>query len=110
MRILPISLWWDQTPPAELAIEAQRASALTHRHPRSQMACALYCFLVHELLRGAAPEDALRASLKTFGQLYEHPAFVAERLHFQLLEAGSLGRLPESDIDSSGYVMHTLIA
>jgi ADP-ribosylglycohydrolase len=42
--------------------------------------------------------------------MYEHAPYVAERLHFQLLEAGKLGSLPEEEIDSSGYVMHTLTA
>ena len=110
MRIAPVALWFSDCAPAELAECAQRASSLTHRHPRSQMACALYCLLVRELLAGAASEEALQAALKTFAQLYEQPPFVAERLHFQLLEAGDLRRRPESEIGSSGYVMHTLTA
>lgn len=110
MRIVPIVLWFGGLPPESLAATAHRASALTHRHPRSQMACALYCLLVRELLGGATARDAFSAALKIFAQIYEQPPFVAERLHFQLLEAGRLGDLPESEIGSSGYVMHTLTA
>lgn len=110
MRIAPIALWFTDASPVSLAEYAHRASALTHRHPRSQMSCALYCLLLHELLAGATAEDALAASLKAFGSLYEQPPFASERSHFQLLEAGELARRPESEIGSSGYVMHTLCA
>jgi len=110
MRIIPIALWFGDSSPGALLEYAQRASSLTHQHPRSQMACALYCLIVRELLAGATPKDAFNAALKTFAGSYEHPPFAAERLHFQLLEAGNLGRRPESEIGSGGYVMHTLTA
>ncbi len=110
MRIVPIALWFDDLPPNDLAATAHRVSALTHRHPRSQMACALYCLVVRELVGGATADDAFHAALKVFTEIYEQPPFVAERLHFQLLEAGRLGSRPESEIGSSGYVMHTLTA
>ena len=110
MRIVPIALWFDHLPPADLAETVNRASALTHRHPRSQMACALYCLIVRELLDGANAEDALRSALRVFAQVYEQPPFLSERLHFQLLESGRLANQAESEIDSSGYVLHTLAA
>jgi ADP-ribosylglycohydrolase len=110
MRIVPIALWFDNLAPNDLAATAHRASALTHRHPRSQMACALYCLIVRELLAAATAEDAFHAALQVFAEIYEQPPFVAERLHFQLLEAERLGSRSESEIGSSGYVMHTLTA
>ncbi|HEV7401352.1 MAG TPA: ADP-ribosylglycohydrolase family protein [Chthoniobacteraceae bacterium] len=110
MRILPIALWFRACPDGELAFLAQRASTLTHRHPRSQMACALYCLLVRELLTGTAPADALRTALHAFGRIFDGPPFLAERRHFHALERGNIEQTMESDIASSGYVMHTLIA
>jgi ADP-ribosylglycohydrolase len=110
MRILPIALWFRTAPAGELAVLAQRASSLTHRHPRSQMSCALYCLLVRELLNGTAPADALRTALQGFGRLYDQAPFLAERRHFQLLERGNVAEAAERDIASSGYVIHTLIA
>ncbi|MEO8351898.1 MAG: ADP-ribosylglycohydrolase family protein, partial [Chthoniobacteraceae bacterium] len=110
MRIVPVALWFDDLAPRDLAATAHRASALTHRHPRSQMACALYCLVVRELVAGAAAEDAFHNALKVFAELYAQPPFVAERSHFQLLEAGRLGGRSESEIDSTGYVMDTLTA
>lgn len=110
MRILPIALWLRAAPDGELATFAQRASSLTHRHPRSQMACALYCLLVRELLTGTPPADAWRTALHAFGRVYQQPPFLAERRHFQMLERGNLTDATERDIASSGYVIHTLTA
>jgi ADP-ribosylglycohydrolase len=110
MRIIPVALWFDDLAPKDLAAAAHRASALTHRHPRAQMACALYCLIVRELVGGATAEDAFHAGLKVFAEIYDQPPFVAERGHFQLLEAGRLGSRPESEIGSSGYVIDTLAA
>ncbi len=95
MRIVPVALWFGDLPPSALAVLVHRASALTHRHPRSQMACALYCMIVRELLDGASAEDAFRSAMKVFAEIYEEPPFVVERSHFQLLEDGRLGDLPE---------------
>jgi ADP-ribosylglycohydrolase len=110
MRILPIALWFRAAPDAELATLAQRASSLTHRHPRSQMACALYCLLVRELLTGTAPADALRTALQAFGRVFVQPPFLAERRHFQMIERGNIAEAAERDVASSGYVIHTLTA
>jgi ADP-ribosylglycohydrolase len=107
MRIAPIALCHGYLSPPYLAAVAEAASSLTHRHQRAQMACALYCLVIRELLAGASAEDAYKTALKTFAQLYDN---TAERPHFQLLEAGDLRARPESEIGSSGYVMHTLTA
>lgn len=110
MRILPFVLWFHTVPDAEFADIIHRASALTHRHPRSQMACVLYGLVIRELLKGTPPETALNGALDAFASLYEHAPFVAERLHFQLLESRRLANVPENEIGSSGYVMHALTA
>jgi ADP-ribosylglycohydrolase len=110
MRILPMALWFRDASAEELMRNAQLASSLTHRHPRSQMACALYCLLVRALLSGANPADSWRASLDCFAQFYECAPYIGERLHFRLIESGNLGDQAECNIQSSGYVMHTLTA
>jgi ADP-ribosylglycohydrolase len=52
MRILPIALAYAGAPTETLLDIAHRASALTHRHPRSQMACGIYCLMARALLAG----------------------------------------------------------
>ena len=110
MRILPFTLWFHAIPADEFSAIIQRASALTHRHPRSQMACVLYGLVIRELLKGATRADAVHAALDAFKRLSEKEPFRAERIHFQLLESRDLTTVPEDEIGSSGYVMHTLTA
>jgi len=47
MRILPVALRYADAPIEEMLFMAHRVSALTHRHPRSQMACGLYCCMAN---------------------------------------------------------------
>jgi len=110
MRILPVALWFSKAKPGEVIVFAQCASSLTHRHPRSQMACALYCLLVRALVQGMPPGKAWSQAVDAFSAHYDRPPYVAERLHFRLIESGKLAEQTEQDIDSSGYVMHTLTA
>ncbi|EDY20779.1 ADP-ribosylation/Crystallin J1 [Chthoniobacter flavus Ellin428] len=110
MRILPVALWFLGATPEELMVSAQRASTLTHRHPRSQMACALYCLLVRALVQRVPPDKAWSQAVDAFAAYYERPPYIAERLHFRLIESGNLANQTERDIDSTGYVMHTLAA
>lgn len=110
MRMLPVALWFSSSPISVLLDAVHRASALTHRHPRSQMACGFHALLVRELVRGAAPMAAYREAVSHFTRSYQLEPFVAERTHFQPLEADGLVDLPEDRIQTSGYVMHTLTA
>jgi ADP-ribosyl-[dinitrogen reductase] hydrolase len=60
MRILPVALVHHNLSDRELFEEAMRASALTHRHPRSKVACGLYVLLAKRLIHGEAdPKSAL---------------------------------------------------
>ena len=110
MRILPVTLWFASAPTATLLDAVHRASSITHRHPRSQMACGLYALLVRELLAGLAPEEAYHRALICFAEVYQGAPYTAERLHFQQLGAEHISSLPDSSIGSSGYVLDTLTA
>jgi ADP-ribosylglycohydrolase len=58
MRILPVALV-DRNGSLETVVDhAIRASALTHRHPRSQLVCAVYCLVARSLLHGEPREHA----------------------------------------------------
>jgi ADP-ribosyl-[dinitrogen reductase] hydrolase len=54
MRILPIALVGHQVPASELVVRAMRASSLTHRHPRSQVTCAVYVIAARNLIQGVS--------------------------------------------------------
>jgi len=111
MRIIPVSLRFANSPTQQLLDRVHRASAITHRHPRSQMACGLFTLVVCQLLDGREISYAFANALTAFRSFYEpDPWWSAEFDYFQLLLAGDLARLPESEIDSGGYVIHTLTA
>jgi ADP-ribosylglycohydrolase len=59
MRILPVALVGYEQAAAELIEQATRASSLTHRHPRSQVACALYVLIASALIRGSTDSSAV---------------------------------------------------
>jgi ADP-ribosylglycohydrolase len=68
MRILPIGLVGFDLDPAVLLDWSLRASSVTHRHPRSQVTCALYTRLAAELLSGE--EDRPAALIRALGKLH----------------------------------------
>lgn len=109
MRILPVPLRFAGYPTKDLLNRVHRASAITHRHARSQMACGFFTFVVRELLNEKDSFDAFANGLSAFRSFYEpDPWWAAEFDYFQLLLAGDLPKRPESEIASSGYVLHTL--
>ena len=107
MRILPVVLAGLAEPTERLAEQLQRASAITHRHPRSQMACVLFGLVVRRLTQDQSPLDALQSARASFEVLFgNHP----ELSTFRDLLSADLASWPETEIRSSGYVMDTLTA
>jgi ADP-ribosylglycohydrolase len=111
MRIIPVSIRFAGAPIKECLDRAHRASGITHRHPRAQMACGFHSLMIRELLSGFDAGAAFARALQTFRDYYEaDPYWRVELDQFQLLLAGDLTRRPESEIGSSGYVIQTLTA
>jgi ADP-ribosyl-[dinitrogen reductase] hydrolase len=110
MRILPIALRFASEPPERLVDFAHRASAITHRHPRSQMACGVYCLVVANLLKGDVPAAAHASAVKIAAAFYRKPPFATELPHFEKVFSLKLASLAEREVPSSGYVVDTLTA
>lgn len=111
MRILPVAMRFADRPSALLLDRVQRASAITHRHARSQMACGFHALVVRELMSGIGVGTAIQRALDAFLPTYQaDPVWSLELDDFQLLLDGKLAQRPEKDIASSGYVLHTLTA
>lgn len=98
MRVLPLVLW-HQGPDEALIADAEAQSRITHAHPRSQAACALYCLWARRILHGV--EDAWDDAVSTLDAHYArtNPAFLRELRHELLPDHGARG---------SGYVVHTV--
>lgn len=110
MRILPVALCFSRSPVAGIIEYASRASSITHRHLRSRMACGLYCLMVASLLKGLTPKEAYAQALDDALIVYREMPYSKELSHFHRLFSGKIGDLPEKEIHSGGYVIHTLEA
>ncbi|MEI6518874.1 MAG: ADP-ribosylglycohydrolase family protein [bacterium] len=110
MRILPVALRYTDAPIEDMLFIAHRISAITHRHPRSQMACGLYCIMAKALLNGMTPPQSYRYMVKQGSQFYNTAPFAAEYPHFTRILTNDISKLPEADIASKGYVINTLEA
>jgi ADP-ribosyl-[dinitrogen reductase] hydrolase len=108
MRILPVALRWRD--PDEVVAAAGRISAITHRHPRSQMACGVYCLIAKGLLNGMTVAEACAAVAASLGRHFSCEALAPEASHFARLMSADFAATPESAIKSDGYVVHTLEA
>jgi ADP-ribosylglycohydrolase len=111
MRILPLLFHIKDKPMAERFELTRSVSAITHGHIRSVIACFYYLEFARHLLSGK-DKHATYALLKT-----EIPHFLKERstdpselAHFDRLINGDIQHLDEDEIESSGYVVHTLEA
>jgi ADP-ribosylglycohydrolase len=111
MRIIPVSLRFANLPIKEALDRVHRASGVTHRHMRSQLACGFFTLMIRELLSGADAGAAYTKTVSAFREFYEHdPSWAVELDYFHLLLAEDVRRLSENEIASSGYVVHTLTA
>ena len=117
MRIIPAALYCKYT--ANLSLDQQLSiihdvSALTHRHPRSQMGCGIYALILMELCDGRGVAG-IQAGIDRAKAYYEaSPAFSRELCSYdQILGCPSImdfAGTPEDKIRSGGYVVDTLEA
>jgi ADP-ribosylglycohydrolase len=110
MRIIPVALNAASLSVPEMLDRVHRASAITHRHSRSQMACGLYSLLVRRLLQSDPATTAWAAAKSEFQNHYSGRQWSAEIATFNGLLGTDLIAAPESVISSGGYVLHTLVA
>ena len=110
MRILPVGIFFSRKPVEELLPAVHRASSLTHRHPRTLMACGFYCLMVRALLEGFTPDEAYLYAIEQATIYYAKLPYAEELPHFERLFSTLISSVPETAIKSGGYVIHTLEA
>lgn len=124
MRIHPFALYaflLNTNTKTKIEI-VELASALTHAHPRSKIACGIYAFVLWELLddeRNCDAKEAVRRGLKKARNYYaNNPEFSYFELTLchqiadvdNVLESRGFPGATEEDIISDGYVVHSLEA
>jgi ADP-ribosylglycohydrolase len=139
MRILPVAVYFAHHSEEEMLDSLHKASAITHAHSRSMMACGLYGLLVRGLLSGMSPAEAYAQACVRGKALYrrggagaastdrlvgssvqpglagpsaqpESDPAESELPHFSRFLSGGLASATEDSVESGGYVVHTLEA
>jgi ADP-ribosyl-[dinitrogen reductase] hydrolase len=109
MRILPVGIFCDSLTEKEILDTAHRASSITHGHPRSLMACGIYCLMIRELLKAKKPWEAYARMSDAAKMAYGISPFSFELPHFTRF-FNEMKRFSDDTIKSDGYVVHTLEA
>jgi ADP-ribosylglycohydrolase len=111
MRILPLLIYLKNRTLDERYQLTRKVSSITHGHVRSSIACFYYLEFARHILAGLdkfTVYQQLQKDLKAYLQKLEiNPD---EINIFKRLLDENIYELPEGDIASSGYVMHTLEA
>ncbi|NGZ76752.1 ADP-ribosylglycohydrolase family protein [Saccharibacillus alkalitolerans] len=107
MRILPMAFYVKGMEAGERDRLVAEVSSITHRHPRSILACRIYTEIALGLLDGQSAEEAYRSAIAAIGERHaEHEELAA----FERVLGGRMAELPRDEIRSSGYVVDTLEA
>ncbi|QNE39694.1 ADP-ribosylglycohydrolase family protein [Hymenobacter sp. NBH84] len=111
MRILPLAFYQPETLLQNRFQLISEVSAITHGHVRSAVACLLYLEMAAHLRAGSTPAAAYLGLCKEApAQLQALHIPAQEIQRFQNILSGRLPNLPIQDINSGGYVLHTLEA
>ena len=88
-----------------------QTSALTHAHPRSLLGCDIYLAVMFEIWNGTEKDKILPEALKKVNSYAETDKKIEDEFyHYDRLFMPDFAKLPEEEILSSGYVVHTLEA
>lgn len=110
MRILPVGLAFANAETEEICEAAESASAITHGHAWSRMACAYACLLTKHLIQSGDKFAALAAANHDFISHYSGTSEAEHLGKFSILLQDPLSIYPDHMIESSGFVLHTLTA
>jgi ADP-ribosylglycohydrolase len=111
MRILPLVFYIKEKPIEERFELTKRVSAITHRHIRSVVACFYYVEFARQIFMGDDKFTAYKTLKTSITIFLESIAIDKEEIRlFDRLLKEDISKLPEKEIFSSGYVLHTLEA
>ena len=114
MRILPTAFYINAH--SELTIDERMGiihniSSLTHRHPISLIGCGIYISIALSFISGKTPlTEGIQQGIAESFQYYENQGWSDISSYLRLKDVTAFKNLPENDIQSSGYVVHTLEA
>ncbi|ANS74725.1 hypothetical protein AWM70_09080 [Paenibacillus yonginensis] len=107
MRILPLAFFLRNKELESRIESVAQVSSVTHRHPVSIIACLLYTEIAIHLLDGDPLPDSISKAVETIGGMNLHNEDLQP---FSRILNGEISKLKREEIQSSGYVVHTLEA
>lgn len=127
MRIAPVAVYCANMPDAEAIEMVHKASAITHAHPISMVGCGIYYFIIKEFLTNSGygakvMHNAIRNGIKRAFDFYNglndrvgeflFTSDISDALekYHRLCDVDKFAALSEFEIESSGYVVHSLEA
>jgi ADP-ribosyl-[dinitrogen reductase] hydrolase len=112
MRILPLLFYLKDEKDLKIVFQrVKEVSSITHAHFRSVFACFIYIVYGLQLLKGIDKRDAyfnMQIKLKKF--IADHDFEQKEIDLFKRVLLNDISTVPENEIYSSGYVLHSLEA
>ena len=108
MRVHPVTLYLysKQMSLKEKINVIHTVSALTHAHERSKIGCGIYSFVLWELIENPCKESVF-IGLEKAKKFYENSPEIS---HYSELFDKSLASKNRDKIESSGYVVSSLVA
>jgi ADP-ribosyl-[dinitrogen reductase] hydrolase len=111
MRILPLVFYTCFLPDRKRFELIQDVSSITHAHLRSVFACFFYTEMALKLMEGVTCREAYSITCESVMDFAVRENFSIDELKiFNRVLGGEIDKLPETQIHSGGYVIHTLEA
>lgn len=112
MRILPLVFYLYKENDVEVIYKkVKEVSSITHAHFQSVFACFIYVIYCLELLKGIDKIDAYTNMQNIVSDFLSDKKFNPDEIQlFDRILKNSIAKYPENEIESSGYVLHSLEA
>lgn len=111
MRIAPLVFYIQAFAIEERFRITQQVSSITHRHMRSVLACFYYLEFMRNILLGVSKYEALKLTSSDFMSFCKSNEISEKELaYFERICSSNFPILSSDEIQSTGYVMHSLEA
>jgi len=112
MRILPLVFHLHKETDIEIIYKkVKEVSSITHAHFRSVFACFIYVVYCLEILKGIDKIEAYKNMQKIVSDFLSDKKFNPIEIQlFDRVLKNNIADYPENEIESSGYVLHSLEA
>lgn len=111
MRILPLLFYIQDLPIDERFKMTKKVSSITHGHIRSIIACFYYLEFARKIMFGKDKFEIYKELQTEITDFLKQLNISADEIsQFNQLLEGNFANLTEDEIQSSGYVLHTLEA